>query len=141
MIDLKQKWNCLNLLNDEVKTNHIVQVLNKLLINDVKDITEIKLLLNGNDLQIKCWHELCNISYGKTSYYSNIAKKINCNATRAVATAIANNHIAYFIPCHRVIKKSGAVGQYKWGDRLKYALLDYEVNNQKLVTTSKVAIK
>jgi len=43
-----------------------------------------------------------------------------------VGTALANNTIAYLIPCHRVIKNNGEIGNYRWGTERKTAMLAWE---------------
>jgi AraC family transcriptional regulator of adaptative response/methylated-DNA-[protein]-cysteine methyltransferase len=84
-------------------------------------------LVKGTEFQIEVWKELLNISRGYTTSYQEIADLINRkSATRAVANAIGANHIAYLIPCHRVIRKSGAIGGYRWGIGVKNAILAHE---------------
>ena len=51
-------------------------------------------------------------------------------ATRAVASAVAANHIAYLVPCHRVIRSMGAFGQYRWGAARKQAIVGWEQASQ-----------
>jgi AraC family transcriptional regulator of adaptative response/methylated-DNA-[protein]-cysteine methyltransferase len=61
--------------------------------------------------------------------YEDIARKIdNPRAIRAVATAIANNPIAYLIPCHCVIRKSGEFHQYRWGSTRKKLMIGWELS-------------
>jgi AraC family transcriptional regulator of adaptative response/methylated-DNA-[protein]-cysteine methyltransferase len=48
------------------------------------------------------------------------------NSARAVGTAIARNEVAFIIPCHRVIKANGVIGEYRWGIAKKQTLLCYE---------------
>ena len=73
------------------------------------------------------WRELRGISYGETSAYSNIATNIHKpEAVRAVATAIGRNRVAILTPCHRVILRSGKVGQYAGGPQRKIKLLELE---------------
>lgn len=111
--ELKQKWNNSTLINDKLKTDFVLEILYNIASNKLAMLYNIKMLLKGNSLQLKTWEALCRISYGKTASYSDIAKQIKSTAVRAVATAIASNHIAYFIPCHRVIRKTGEISKYK----------------------------
>ncbi len=88
---------------------------------------QIKLHLKGTDFQIKVWETLLKIPVGGLSTYGNIAKEIgNSKASRAVGTAIGSNPIAYLIPCHRVIRSTGATGEYMWGAIRKTALIGWE---------------
>ena len=48
------------------------------------------------------------------------------SAVRAVGTAVGQNPIAYLIPCHRVIRRTGAIGEYRWGPQRKQAMLALE---------------
>ena len=50
----------------------------------------------------------------------------NPRAQRAVGTALAHNRIALLIPCHRVIRKSGVIQDYRWGSTRKKAMLGWE---------------
>ena len=60
--------------------------------------------------------------------YSDVAKQILYpKAVRAVASAIGKNPISIIVPCHRVIRKNGMIGDYAWGVKMKRALLDVEV--------------
>lgn len=122
---LEQKWGSLNLIYDEAKTFPFIKALN-LVFDNKHENQEIKLLFKGTNLQLKTWQELSYIPYGATISYSKVAEQINSNAVRAVASAIANNHIAYLIPCHRVIRKSGDINKYRWGVKVKSLMLDYE---------------
>ena len=85
------------------------------------------LLLKGTNFQINVWRALLNIPEGCVLSYQDIASHIGRpNAFRAVANAIAINPVAYLIPCHRVIAKSGKIHQYRWGSARKKALLGWE---------------
>jgi O-6-methylguanine DNA methyltransferase len=71
--------------------------------------------------------EVNNIPFGETRSYKQIADNIgNPKAVRAVASAIASNKKFYLIPCHRVIKSDGKIGEYRWGKSLKKILLTIE---------------
>lgn len=94
---------------------------------DWSTIDKIKLHIKGTDFQLKVWQALLTIPMGKLSTYSNIANKINNpKASRAVGSAIGDNPIAFLIPCHRVIKSTGLLGQYHWGCDRKVAMIGWE---------------
>ncbi|MGR3615506.1 MAG: methylated-DNA--[protein]-cysteine S-methyltransferase [Paracoccaceae bacterium] len=81
----------------------------------------------GSPLQIKVWEALLRIPSGQVSTYSEIAGAIGApRAVRAVGTAVGRNPVSWLIPCHRALRKSGALGGYHWGLPVKRALLAYE---------------
>ena len=95
--------------------------------NDWKNLDNIKLHLKASPFQVKVWEALLKIPFGSVSTYSKIAADIKSpTAPRAVGTAIANNPVAFLIPCHRVIKSTGIIGEYHWGSTRKTALLGWE---------------
>ena len=83
--------------------------------------------IQASAFQWKVWRELQKIPFGETRSYGEIASAIGApKAVRAVASACANNRVAVVIPCHRVIKQSGALGGYRWGLERKRLLLEKE---------------
>ncbi len=87
----------------------------------------LKLHLRGTNFQIKVWEALLNIPSGAVTTYAHIAKQIGKpNALRAVGSAVGHNPIAYLIPCHRVIRKSGDFGNYLYGSARKKVILAKE---------------
>ncbi len=85
------------------------------------------IILTGTDFQIKVWHAALRIPHGATVTYSDIASAIGRpKAHRAVANALGDNKIVYFIPCHRVLRKNGKFGGYRYGVDKKLALLNAE---------------
>ena len=87
-------------------------------------------LVKGTAFQIKVWQALLRIPFGTLVSYSDIAIMIGMpNSVRAVANAIANNSIAFLIPCHRVITSTGAPGRYRWGVERKTALIGWEASH------------
>ncbi|MDP2778514.1 MAG: methylated-DNA--[protein]-cysteine S-methyltransferase, partial [Anaerolineales bacterium] len=88
---------------------------------------QLKLHLRGTNFQIKVWEALLKIPAGTVTTYEHIAAQIGYpNAVRAVGTAVGHNPIAVLIPCHRVIRKSGEFGNYRYGAARKKALLARE---------------
>lgn len=85
------------------------------------------LLLIGAPFQVKVWEALLNVPSGQVTTYSEIAQAVgNPKAVRAVGTAIGRNPVSWLIPCHRALRKSGAMGGYHWGLPMKRAMLAYE---------------
>jgi len=94
---------------------------------DWSNISEIKLHLKATPFQLKVWEALLKIPFGQISSYAQIAEAISYpTASRAVGTAIGDNPVAYLIPCHRVIKSTGVIGNYHWGDVRKSAIIGWE---------------
>ncbi len=109
------------------KTDLVQQDALRFFTGDWSDLKKVKLHLKGTPFQIKVWQSLLRIPFGDISTYSNIAGDIqHPKASRAVGTAIGNNPVAYLIPCHRVIKSSGIIGDYHWGSARKTAILGWE---------------
>jgi len=85
------------------------------------------LQLKGTNFQVNVWRALLNIPAGSFVTYQDIAGCIGRpRAFRAVANAIAINPVAYLIPCHRVIAKSGLIHRYRWGTARKKAMVGWE---------------
>ena len=95
---------------------------------DCSCLRNIKLHLLASKFQIKVWKALLKIPMGIVASYDDIAQHIGQpSAARAVGNAIASNPIAFLIPCHRVIRKNGAIGGYMWGVARKQAMLGWEI--------------
>ena len=85
------------------------------------------LLLMGAPFQIKVWEALLSVPSGQVTSYSQIAQIVgNPKAVRAVGTAVGRNPVSWLIPCHRALRKSGAMGGYHWGLTMKRVMLAYE---------------
>jgi AraC family transcriptional regulator of adaptative response/methylated-DNA-[protein]-cysteine methyltransferase len=122
-LELQKEWPKAALI---LANEKIMPLIRSIFSNQNKNLT---LALKGTDFQIKVWHELLKIPSGNTVSYEEIAKSIGKpTAVRAVATAIAQNKIAYLIPCHRVIRKSGTINNYRWGIERKKKLLVFEIS-------------
>ena len=87
----------------------------------------IRVVVSGTNFQVRVWQALLEIPFGSVRTYRQIAQAIGAPmAWRAVGSALAENPIAYLIPCHRVVLDTGAVGQYRWQPYRKRALLAWE---------------
>ncbi|HCZ13535.1 MAG TPA: methylated-DNA--[protein]-cysteine S-methyltransferase [Accumulibacter sp.] len=92
----------------------------------------LHLLLRGTNFQIKVWEALINIAPGNVVSYRTLATLIDHpRAQRAVGSALARNRLAVLIPCHRVIRENGDIGNYRWGSERKHALLAVEAEQSR----------
>lgn len=83
--------------------------------------------LRGTNFQVRVWEALLSIPPGQATTYQQIAAALGQpSASRAVGSAVGRNPIAYLIPCHRVLRKSGELGGYRWGSIRKQAILAWE---------------
>jgi AraC family transcriptional regulator of adaptative response/methylated-DNA-[protein]-cysteine methyltransferase len=83
--------------------------------------------LRGTNFQLKVWQALLTIPPGRLTNYGDLAAKIGTPAaSRAVGSAVGRNPVAYLIPCHRVIRSLGVIGDYRWGHERKQAMIARE---------------
>ena len=83
--------------------------------------------VKGSNFQIKVWEALLRIPPGELVSYGSLARAIGSpNAARAVGSAVGANPVAVLIPCHRVIRASGDLGDYRWGLERKSGLIARE---------------
>ena len=122
--ELKSLWPNAKIFEGENQYHESIQ---RFFENDFTQTEKIKLHLRGTDFQLKVWESLLRIPEGHLSSYTNIAKAIHQpKAQRAVGTAIGSNPVAFVIPCHRVIKSVGEIGDYRWGAPRKMAMIGWE---------------
>lgn len=82
--------------------------------------------VRGTNFQVRVWQALLRIPPGAAVHYGQLARLAGGGGPRAVGRALAGNRIACLIPCHRVLRATGAVGGYRWGPERKAALLAWE---------------
>ncbi|MCA8940744.1 MAG: MGMT family protein, partial [Planctomycetes bacterium] len=87
-----------------------------------------KLDLQGTEFRLKVWKSLAKLGWGKTLSYQELAGRsgVNPMASRAVGSAMANNPIPIFVPCHRVLAANKKIGGFTGGTERKRALLLHE---------------
>jgi AraC family transcriptional regulator of adaptative response/methylated-DNA-[protein]-cysteine methyltransferase len=96
---------------------------------DWNQLSQIKLHLKGTAFQLKVWETLLKVPTGGLTTYARLAGGLNYpNACRAVGTAVGDNPVAFLIPCHRVIRSTGEIGQYHWGSGRKNAMIGWEAS-------------
>lgn len=92
------------------------------------DAPPLRLLLRGSRFQLKVWKALLTMPPGTLTTYQDLARRIGLppGAARAVGNANGANPIPWLIPCHRIIRKTGAIGGYDWGTGRKLAMIGWE---------------
>lgn len=128
---MRSEWPRAEATHDATVTQPYIQSL----FSPQKDSPKpLPVLLRGTNFQIKVWEALLRIPTGRLVSYDDVARSIGQpTASRAVGTAIGSNRLAYLIPCHRVLQKSGGLGGYRWGTARKQAMLGYEAGQLPLV--------
>ncbi len=120
--ELKSQWPKASYQEDNLKHRATVTSLFKL-----EHTAPLYLHIKGTNFQLKVWEALLNIPAGKCASYQTIAMAVNKpSASRAVGSAIGKNPIGWLIPCHRVIRATGVIGHYRWGETRKRSLLGWE---------------
>jgi len=88
---------------------------------------ELVLHVRGTNFQVRVWRALLESTGRGCTTYAAIAAAIGQpGAARAVGQAVGANPVAWLIPCHHVLRSSGALGGYRWGDERKQAMLAWE---------------
>lgn len=89
---------------------------------------KLHVLVKGTNFQVKVWEALLRVPMGELTTYQDIARIIKSpRAVQAVGSAVGSNHIAYLIPCHRVIRKDGILGEYRWSSSRKKSMIGWEM--------------
>jgi AraC family transcriptional regulator of adaptative response/methylated-DNA-[protein]-cysteine methyltransferase len=121
---LSLQWKRARITRDEVGTRDLAGAIFQL---DSLPRRPLHVLLRGTNFQIKVWEALLAIPPASVVSYEGLARMAGKPlATRAVAHAVAQNPIPVLIPCHRVIRKLGDFGEYRYGSPRKRALLGWE---------------
>ncbi len=125
--------------NDPVPLTEVIQQLRAYFDGRLRDF-DLKLAPQGPAFHRRVWRELCNIPYGETISYGELARRVGSpNASRAVGRANGANPIAIVIPCHRVIGSNGKLTGYGGGLPRKEFLLGLERRQLTLALESKAA--
>ena len=121
---LADSWEGARLIENAVATRPLAEQI----FNDAAHATApLAVLVKGTNLQLKVWEALLRIPLGEVVTYEQLAAAAGApTAVRAVGTAVGRNPVSYLIPCHRVIRKTGAFGNYGGGIARKRAMLTWE---------------
>lgn len=123
--NLVAEWKQAKMIEDYESTAPLVEPIFDL--NQHRK-TPLHVHLRGTNFQLKVWEALLDVPVGSVTTYGDIAARIGKpNAMRAVGTAVGHNPVPVLIPCHRVIRKVGEFGNYRYGTLRKKALLAREM--------------
>jgi len=118
-------------VNTELKSVKNIPVISQLISDyfdgDLSAINAIKVRQPGASFSQAAWKAMRKVSAGKVISYSDLADKAGSSAAvRAAGSACANNAIMLVVPCHRIVKTGGALGNYAYGVDKKEWLLSHE---------------
>jgi AraC family transcriptional regulator, regulatory protein of adaptative response / methylated-DNA-[protein]-cysteine methyltransferase len=124
---LKSQWP-----NAKVRRNdaRIAQLADKIF-NDRGESSSRRLraFVRGTEFQLRVWRALLQVQAGSITTYGRLAEAVGqTRAARAVGSAVGANPIAFIIPCHRVIRETGALGHYHWDPVRKRAIIGWELS-------------
>jgi AraC family transcriptional regulator of adaptative response/methylated-DNA-[protein]-cysteine methyltransferase len=103
----------------------------KIFVPPLQDQSHLRLraFVRGTPFQLRVWRALLQIPAGSLTTYRRLAAAINQpSAARAVGSAVGANPIAFIVPCHRVIRETGVLGNYRWDPIRKRAIIGWEVS-------------
>ncbi len=123
---MKEHWhNSIFHQDQDLTSGFIHSIFNR---KDAETQRKLHVLVKGTNFQVKVWEALLKIPMGDVTTYQGIAQQIqNPKAMQAVGSAVGSNHIAYLIPCHRVIRKDGILGAYRWSSSRKKSIIGWEM--------------
>jgi AraC family transcriptional regulator of adaptative response/methylated-DNA-[protein]-cysteine methyltransferase len=121
---LAESWEGARLVENAAATRPLVD---QIFSDAARTTAPLAVLVKGTNLQLKVWEALLRIPLGEVVTYEQLAAAAGApTAVRAVGTAVGRNPVSYLIPCHRVIRKTGAFGNYGGGIARKRAMLTWE---------------
>ncbi|MBC8032786.1 MAG: methylated-DNA--[protein]-cysteine S-methyltransferase [Chitinophagaceae bacterium] len=128
LLKFARKWHFAEILHNHGLTESYVH---RIFQPYLSSLDKLPLVVQGTNFQLKVWEALLTIPEGSLTTYQRIAESIgNPKAVRAVGTAVGDNPIAYLIPCHRIIRKEGVLGEYRWGSTRKKVLVGWEASRK-----------
>jgi O-6-methylguanine DNA methyltransferase len=89
----------------------------------------LRAFVRGTPFQLRVWRTLLRVLAGSLTTYGRLSAAIHQpQAARAVGSAVGINPIAFIIPCHRVIRETGVLGNYRWDPLRKRAMIGWEIS-------------
>lgn len=125
---IREYWPRANTERNDSETQRLADQLFSTLESDDRALS---IFVRGTPFQVQVWRALLEIPSGSLCTYSDLAASVGRpSATRAVASAVGDNPISWLIPCHRVIRKGGYLGGYRWGLPRKKVMLAWEASQR-----------
>ena len=120
--ELRAEWPLAEIVHDNRFSTALIAN-----IFDSKGGATWRLHVRGSAFQLRVWRALLAIPSGDLASYAKLAAMAgNPNASRATGSAVGSNPVSFLIPCHRVIRSTGIIGNYRWGGTRKRAMLAWE---------------
>jgi AraC family transcriptional regulator of adaptative response/methylated-DNA-[protein]-cysteine methyltransferase len=123
---LEEDWpNARLRRNDSAATRIVEKIFTRPIDRNSQPV--LRAFVKGTEFQVRVWRALLEIPPGQFTSYGRLAAALGQpTAARAVGTAVGQNPLAYLIPCHRVIRETGVIGNYRWGRIRKRAMVGWE---------------
>lgn len=122
--ELRESWPNAQLRRDDTAAEKIAA---KIFAWPAKSHGTLRAFVKGTPFQVRVWRAMLQVPSGHLTSYGRLAEELGMpRAARAVGSAVGANSISYLIPCHRVIRETGVIGDYRWGKIRKRALLIWE---------------
>ncbi|MGA2028872.1 MAG: methylated-DNA--[protein]-cysteine S-methyltransferase [Verrucomicrobiota bacterium] len=123
---LKAQWPRARLQQDNAAASQLVNcIFHRKTVGNSS--VPLRAFVRGTPFQVRVWRALLQVQRGTLVSYGGLAAAVNQPAAaRAVGSAVGQNSLAYLIPCHRVIRETGVIGDYRWGQVRKRAILAWE---------------
>lgn len=129
---IQKDWPRARIQWDDVASTELVAPLFKRP-DDLDARLPLRAYVCGTKFQVRVWRALLHVPEGALVSYGGVAAAIGSPAaSRAVASAVSRNPVAYLIPCHRVIRETGVFGGYRWGPTRKKAIVAWESSTHSL---------
>jgi AraC family transcriptional regulator, regulatory protein of adaptative response / methylated-DNA-[protein]-cysteine methyltransferase len=125
LADMRRRWPNANYVEDIARTAPLARRI----FDPMRWRAEepLRVVLIGTDWEVRVWEALLKIPMGRLTSYSSIATRLCApKSARAVGAAVGKNPLAFVVPCHRVVGRSGALTGYHWGLTRKHAMLGWE---------------
>ncbi len=120
----KARWPMAEMTQDQKATAGLAE---RIFARAKNKSAPLSALVPGTNFQIKVWEALLRVPEGALVSYNQLGAVLGMEgAARAIGNALAANPLAYLIPCHRVIRQTGAFNDYRWGTERKLAILAWE---------------